>query len=379
MGSPPIRLKTLLQLRHWQTYRTFCSEYDKAAKVVDSELVGKAPSRAQLHRWLSGDLQGLPYPFHCRVLEQMFTGFTARQLFERCPPEEAERPPREAAATGSEKANQLLGVLDERLEAPTFTDVAWGKGQPVRGPSALGQPTFSLTDAPSGADLDTASDAARTISRRLLELQKIRRFSDDDMQELASLAGHVVELAETIHIDIEADGQATVVYGFDLLNLSNRPLARVPRDIWFQCVDGESLAIEPTAGSERRVAIQRIHDTADMSKFAFQVSPPIKPGETARVGYSCRGGKFDVSHYWRQFFPRFTRHFTMRVRQKSIRLGSCSAIEERPDGSEESAADTLIWDYEGEDAIMTLTRDYLRPNQYVSLHWDVIREPPGRA
>ncbi|MEV5705734.1 hypothetical protein [Actinoallomurus sp. NPDC052274] len=81
--NPPVRLKALLRERHWQTYRTFSAEYDKAARKVDPSLVGRGPSRAQLHRWISGDVKKLPYPDHCRVLEKMFPGWTAEQLFER--------------------------------------------------------------------------------------------------------------------------------------------------------------------------------------------------------------------------------------------------------------------------------------------------------
>ncbi|GAA3443337.1 DUF5919 domain-containing protein [Planomonospora venezuelensis] len=77
----PILLKVLLRQHHWQTYGTFCREYDKAAKQVDPCLMGKWPSRTQLHRWLSGDLKGLPYSDHCRVLEAMFPGKTAEELF----------------------------------------------------------------------------------------------------------------------------------------------------------------------------------------------------------------------------------------------------------------------------------------------------------
>ncbi|MCO6005248.1 hypothetical protein NE236_09645 [Actinoallomurus purpureus] len=82
MTNPPVRLKALLRERHWQTHRTFTLEYDKAARKVDPSLVGRGPSRAQLHRWTSGEVKGLPYPDHCRVLEKMFPGWTAEQLFE---------------------------------------------------------------------------------------------------------------------------------------------------------------------------------------------------------------------------------------------------------------------------------------------------------
>ena len=84
MTERHVRLRDALRARHWQTYRTFCREFDKAAKIVDPHLVGTWPSRAQFHRWLAGDLKGLPYPDHRRVLEQMLPDWTAEQLFEPC-------------------------------------------------------------------------------------------------------------------------------------------------------------------------------------------------------------------------------------------------------------------------------------------------------
>jgi hypothetical protein len=85
MTAQPVRLRILLRQRHWQSYRTFSAEYDRAARMVDPRLVGTAPSRTQFHRWLSGELKGLPYGDHCRILEKMFPGWSADQLFEVVP------------------------------------------------------------------------------------------------------------------------------------------------------------------------------------------------------------------------------------------------------------------------------------------------------
>jgi hypothetical protein len=63
----------------------FRAAYERAARKVDRDLAGTAPSRAQLHRWVSGGLKRLPYTDHCRVLETMFPGWTADQLFAPCP------------------------------------------------------------------------------------------------------------------------------------------------------------------------------------------------------------------------------------------------------------------------------------------------------
>jgi hypothetical protein len=89
MREQPVMLKVLLREKHWQNYSTFCAEYDKAAQRVDADLAGSYPSRAQLHRWLTGAVRSLPYADHCRVLEAMFPGWTAEQLFQ---PATADRP-----------------------------------------------------------------------------------------------------------------------------------------------------------------------------------------------------------------------------------------------------------------------------------------------
>lgn len=82
MNTKPVALKALLQQRHMQTHSAFCREYDKVATDVDPTLKGGWPSRAQFYRWLSGDLIGLPYTDHCRILEKMFPGWKVDQLFQ---------------------------------------------------------------------------------------------------------------------------------------------------------------------------------------------------------------------------------------------------------------------------------------------------------
>jgi hypothetical protein len=80
--AKPIVLKMLLQHRHLQTHRAFCREYDRVAAGIDPILRGGWPSKAQFYRWLTGDLVGIPYADHCRVLEKMFPGWTVDQLFQ---------------------------------------------------------------------------------------------------------------------------------------------------------------------------------------------------------------------------------------------------------------------------------------------------------
>ncbi|PPK70257.1 DUF5919 domain-containing protein [Actinokineospora auranticolor] len=81
MSETTILLKVLLKQRHLQGHRAFCREYDRAAKKVDPSLIGGYPSKAQFYRWISGELLGLPYADHCRILENMFPNWSAEQLF----------------------------------------------------------------------------------------------------------------------------------------------------------------------------------------------------------------------------------------------------------------------------------------------------------
>jgi hypothetical protein len=99
MTGQPTLLAVLLQGKGLQRYGTFRAAYDKAARAVDRNLSGTAPSRAQFHRWITGDLRGLPYPDHCRVLEQLLIGYAADQLFQPCPDGSIPPPLRLAAAT----------------------------------------------------------------------------------------------------------------------------------------------------------------------------------------------------------------------------------------------------------------------------------------
>jgi hypothetical protein len=118
LNAKPIVLKVLLQHRHLQTHRAFCREYDRVATAIDPTLRGGWPSKAQFYRWLSGDLVGLPYTDHCRILEGMFPDWKVNQLFHAHDegiefiPEPAtpqtQKPPRPVPPTGP--ADQLKGA-----------------------------------------------------------------------------------------------------------------------------------------------------------------------------------------------------------------------------------------------------------------------------
>ncbi|MCC3327398.1 DUF5919 domain-containing protein [Nocardia abscessus] len=91
-------LKALLQQRHLQTVSAFNREYDRIARSSEPELVGAGPKKAQFYRWLSGNLTSLPYPHHRRILEAMFPGWSADELFDDCTNSSEIRPARENGA-----------------------------------------------------------------------------------------------------------------------------------------------------------------------------------------------------------------------------------------------------------------------------------------
>lgn len=74
-------LKALLQQRHLQTVSAFNREYDRIATRIEPDVIGCGPKKAQFYRWLSGNVSSLPYPHHCRILTEMFPGWSASELF----------------------------------------------------------------------------------------------------------------------------------------------------------------------------------------------------------------------------------------------------------------------------------------------------------
>lgn len=75
-------LKALLQDRHLHAYGDFVAEYQRRAKELDLPRPATPPTKAQYYRWVGGHVDSLPRPYHCAVLEQMFPGWTAKQLFD---------------------------------------------------------------------------------------------------------------------------------------------------------------------------------------------------------------------------------------------------------------------------------------------------------
>ena len=84
-----IALKSPLQQLHLHEYSEFVVEYERRAKELDLPQHASAPTKAQYYRWVGGHIQNLPRGYHCLVLERMFPGWTARQLFGHIDPQHA--------------------------------------------------------------------------------------------------------------------------------------------------------------------------------------------------------------------------------------------------------------------------------------------------
>jgi hypothetical protein len=99
MTAHPTVLAVLLEDRGLHRYGSFSAAYQNAAGGLDKQLVHSVPSRAQFHRWLTGELRRLPYTDHCRVLEHMLPGYSTQQLLAACPDRTVPAPERAAPGT----------------------------------------------------------------------------------------------------------------------------------------------------------------------------------------------------------------------------------------------------------------------------------------
>ncbi|WP_327110500.1 helix-turn-helix domain-containing protein [Nocardia sp. NBC_01730] len=199
----------------------------------------------------------------------------------------------------------------------------------------------------------------------------ITHLDDQKRSDLGHMAGNTIYLDNRIEIRIGSDGAACVAYRYEIFNLTDRPLTRLARDLWFKYTDG-GLEIAPAPDCSRRVVIQRVHDTLNLAKFSCKLSPAIQPGESATIGYTCRGGRFVDALYWRQSIYRHTCKFAISIWHQWVEeLADCSAIEEYPNGSERSVTENLVWDRMEDGMIISLTRENLTPNQSVTVSWGI--------
>lgn len=366
-----IALKVLLQDQHLHQHSDFAAEYKRHADALNLSGGGVGPpTKGQYYRWLAGGLNGVPRGHHCRILESMFPGWTAEELFSPIDvvADRLKRRSRNEFGRG-----QLVEAVATALETRDTSVTGWG---PARLPSKPSTGAPVLPDAVSDFDAAALPEGTRQIGKKLAALSKVLRLNPTETVQLASLVGNVVELELRIEVHVDKDGQVRLVYTHDIFNMSDEPLTRVARQLWFEYAEPDGLHIEPLRRDHRQISIDRTHNAGPtMAKFSCQVSPAIQPGETGLVSYTCTGGRFVDAFYWRQDILRYTRRFTIMMRQAGgHRLITCSGEEVQPNGSTNSTTEDLLWDYDGDDIVVTLTRDYLRPNESVTLRWEFDRD-----
>ena len=124
MSAQPTVLAVLLETKGLHRYGTFRAAYDKAARALGRQHGSAPPSRAQFHRWLTGDLRRLPHTDHCLVLEQLLAGYTTQQLFELFPADGAPAPrtaeiavaPENGSSAAEAHLADVVGVFASRSD-----------------------------------------------------------------------------------------------------------------------------------------------------------------------------------------------------------------------------------------------------------------------
>ncbi|MCE0536979.1 helix-turn-helix domain-containing protein [Kineosporia rhizophila] len=188
----------------------------------------------------------------------------------------------------------------------------------------------------------------------------------------ATAAGELVDERLDVTLDVYPDGRVDVRQVHHLNNHGDTPVTGLTRQVWFKHTHAP-IVIEAT-DSDRSVFIKPIHDVGVQVKFMAQIFPALAPSESATVGYTATGGQFASELYWRQtvFLP--TQLLRLQLRLHGVEaLSGCTAVEERLDGSEITATESLSLESEESVTVIDLTRRDLRSNQSVTLRWDVAR------
>jgi hypothetical protein len=339
-------------------------QYEKAARAIGQKSTAPRPSRATIHRWLTGRITKLPIPEYCDVLEKMFEPWSVHELFE--PWMEGDQLQDERSNVAPSHVESIVSSVAAGLrpDAPHSSTRDWGlrsRAQPADPGQALYIPQ------PKGNQI------AERIGAKLIALSQVLRLDQEEARQLASLAGSVVDLDLRIELRLDKDGWVDITYRHDLFNMSPSPFSRWKRELWFKYFDGKPLRIEPTdATGGHRVTLDRTRDAGPLAKFACEFSPPIEPGDSVTFGYRCpAGGRFIDEQYWHQIIALHTRHYTITIHDARTRtLTSCIAKEEYPDGMVVLSNEGLMWTPTDDGVTITLTRDHLQQNQTVTVRWD---------
>lgn len=181
----------------------------------------------------------------------------------------------------------------------------------------------------------------------------------------------VIQTRYVVDLGIDAAGWARVLFSHHLVNRTSHAFSRLTREAWFETTRGSlDLEVFEEQETDRRVMIQRIHETPSMCKFACRLLPALQPGEATVVSYSVSGGRFIHDHYWRQSIMFPTEDFALTISHSGLKdLTRCTVTEELPDGSELVADDGLSWQREHHGIVISLSRRALLAGQSLTVRW----------
>ncbi|MFR9751879.1 hypothetical protein ACL02S_12690 [Nocardia sp. 004] len=187
-------LKILLAERHLKSHPDFLAAYDSYAAQLDPPIPpGYGPAKAQYYQWLSGRMVGLPRNYHCRVLEQMFPGWTIEELFQTA----------DSATPGTRWQRARLPDPEVRLETFLGTEMATSGITMV-------YPAFGLTDAATDARQAAESTHRHTFGkphslfadRHHIDVPSV--VAEDDLRGLLYVLS-LLQRHTSIPIDIQSD------------------------------------------------------------------------------------------------------------------------------------------------------------------------------
>ncbi|MBF5000525.1 hypothetical protein IRT45_25615 [Nocardia sp. BSTN01] len=190
-------LKMLLTGRHLTSHSDFLAAYDRCAAQLEPPVPpGYGPARTQFYRWLSGGLVGRPRDYHCRVLTEMFPGWTIEELFRSS----------DDAPTAGTARESALAAADSELAAFLGAEMS------VQGVTLV-YPTFELqlrpgTTRPAAGRLHTSAISGKVSAPGPGRSRNaFAALPENDVRALLYVAS-ALQRRTTMSIDIRSDRDA---------------------------------------------------------------------------------------------------------------------------------------------------------------------------
>ncbi|MGR3937048.1 hypothetical protein [Streptomyces sp. BRA346] len=230
--------RLLLQRRHLTTYASFAAQFERAAvelaeREQDPRLASLQVSSRQFDRWLGGELQTLPRPDTCRVLEYLL-GKPAAELFAAAP-DTPEAPPR-----------LRLQHDEAHREAPQITTTQAAAESPLEIVARCRQLTTGNADKEILAFLGSSLESV------------VARYEQDGPQALRAQTRSLRQLAHTL-----LDGHQPPRVREELFRLA----ARAAGLLGYMAVNTSDFALAEAYCTEAR-ELSRVIDDLDTELWA---------------------------------------------------------------------------------------------------------------